>query len=99
VLRSGSPPRYTEKSDIYSFGLLLWEIAVVEPLFNLMEPKKIAAQVLKGVRPIIPPSCPSELSSLMTRCWDDDPHLRPTFQEIVKELRSLVNLDADNTTR
>eukprot|EP00026_Physarum_polycephalum_P003213 Phypoly_transcript_03223.p1 GENE.Phypoly_transcript_03223~~Phypoly_transcript_03223.p1 ORF type:complete len:636 (-),score=101.66 Phypoly_transcript_03223:501-2408(-) len=88
VLKS-RPTRYTEKSDIYSFGLLLWEIVTGQPLFENMEPKKIAAEVLKGVRPKIPPSCPEPLSGLMSRCWDEDPQLRPIFQEIVKELRTL----------
>jgi len=90
------PVRFTEKSDIYSYGLLLWELVAAKPVFEQMDPKKVAQEVLKNVRPPIPTSCPEPLSVLMSRCWDEDPQVRPTFQEIVKELRLLVNLDADN---
>lgn len=81
---------YTEKSDVFSYGLLLWEIFCHAIPFEGVDPQHIAAKVLSKTRPEVPPSLPLSLRGLMTRCWDEDPQVRPAFQEIVRELRVLV---------
>jgi len=42
-----------------------------------------------GLRPTIPTDCPKPFAKLMQRCWDTDPQVRPSFKEILGELRSM----------
>jgi len=75
------------KADVYSFGLILWEIATSQKLFSEFddwEPFKKA--VCTGHRPDIPKNIPHSFANLMTRCWHEDPKKRPSFQEIIFRL-------------
>lgn len=80
--------KFSEKSDAYSFGILLWELAarksVVYP--DEVSPFDIATVVIAGKRPAIPDSCPKELRELMQACWAPDPGQRPDFVRIEKSL-------------
>lgn len=55
---------------------------------------QIAIEVVGGLRPTIPPSCSKELETLITACWNQDPEVRPSFDEIVERLESLSWEDA-----
>jgi len=81
---------YSEKVDVYSFGLVVWEILTGElPFANLDGPQAAAQVAYTGLRPVIPPTCPGPLRNLIQRCWADDAKLRPDFKEIVDELRAI----------
>ncbi|RIB22040.1 kinase-like domain-containing protein, partial [Gigaspora rosea] len=79
VLRENS---YTEKSDIFSFGMIMWEIAAGEPPFNNLS-HDINLSLVVGVRPQIANSIPQFYASLIKRCWDMDPSKRPTAKELL----------------
>jgi len=49
---------YTEKADVFSYSIILWEIAAREPPYRNIIGSKVATEVLKGFRPPIPPKCP-----------------------------------------
>ena len=94
---------YDEKCDVYSFGMVLWEIYQQEKVFkeypNL--PSLMHAVIDEGVRPEIPKNCPSRLRKLMQRCWDEDPKKRPSMSKVVSELENVI-LDVsiqDHTAR
>uniref|UniRef100_A0A8B9M2Z7 Proto-oncogene tyrosine-protein kinase receptor Ret n=1 Tax=Astyanax mexicanus TaxID=7994 RepID=A0A8B9M2Z7_ASTMX len=82
---------YTTQSDVWSFGVLLWEIVTLggnpypgiapERLFNLLK---------TGYRMEKPENCTEEMYSLMLRCWKQEPDKRPTFSEISKELEKMM---------
>ncbi|XP_028668720.2 fibroblast growth factor receptor 4 [Erpetoichthys calabaricus] len=78
---------YTHQSDVWSFGVLMWEIFTlggspypgipVEELFKLLK---------EGHRMDKPSNCTHELYMLMTECWHAVPLQRPTFKRLVEEL-------------
>lgn len=82
--------RFTEKCDVWSFGITCWEVfALGATPYHEIEKDLIMNHVLTGNRLNIPPLCPPSIFSLMERCWEEDPKKRPFFYEIVKELSSL----------
>ncbi|CAM9408676.1 unnamed protein product [Phaeothamnion confervicola] len=81
---------YTEKADVFSFGIILWEIYTRAIPYDGMQPVQVVAAVLgRGERPRIPPSCPQPLATLMAQCWHHDPNMRPSFNDIVPWLGGL----------
>eukprot|EP01119_Soliformovum_irregulare_P011152 TRINITY_DN2778_c0_g1_i4.p1 TRINITY_DN2778_c0_g1~~TRINITY_DN2778_c0_g1_i4.p1 ORF type:complete len:241 (+),score=84.30 TRINITY_DN2778_c0_g1_i4:456-1178(+) len=80
---------FTEKSDVWSFGILLWELfsAGQIPYSNFSSNQVVLEQVLKGHRLTPPESVPQAVKDVMCQCWEEDPESRPTFQEISRVLQ------------
>lgn len=75
--------RYTTKSDIWAFGVVLWEMfSYGEEPYGSMSNKEAAVWVRNGNRLVFPPRTPPSIVELGNRCWLDDPDLRPTFSEV-----------------
>ncbi|CAG8572971.1 6038_t:CDS:2 [Racocetra fulgida] len=75
---------YTQAADIYSFGILMNEVASeFPPYYNIPHNNNLALQISQGYRPEIKENyTPQLISDLIKRCWDARPELRPTAQEL-----------------
>lgn len=85
---------YSVKTDVYSFGILLWEI-----LSDGQIPLEEVELTELGIRrrdenlvPKIPENAPQVLASICTSCWETDPDLRPTFKMIARKLQKFIKM-------
>ena len=74
---------YTKESDIYSFGMIMWEFTTgKKPFHDRSHNHFLITDILKGERPQITDDTPEFYSELMKKCWDHNPENRPTAKEI-----------------
>ncbi|XP_029801509.1 tyrosine-protein kinase Fyn isoform X1 [Suricata suricatta] len=73
--------RFTIKSDVWSFGILLTELVTKGRVpYPGMNNREVLEQVERGYRMPCPQDCPVSLHELMIHCWKKDPEERPTFE-------------------
>ena len=78
---SGMP--YTKESDIYSFGMIMWEHTTgKKPFHDRSHNHCLILDILEGKRPEITKDTPEFYADLMKKCWDPNPENRPTAKEI-----------------
>uniref|UniRef100_A0AC35U647 Receptor protein-tyrosine kinase n=1 Tax=Rhabditophanes sp. KR3021 TaxID=114890 RepID=A0AC35U647_9BILA len=90
---------YTLASDVWSYGILLWEIETLgdTPYPRLNGHDDFASHLRKGYRMECPRDCLEEMYILMEKCWQQRPEDRPSFKEIQKYLTKLLKSEDDNT--
>ncbi|XP_014862944.1 PREDICTED: ankyrin repeat and protein kinase domain-containing protein 1 [Poecilia mexicana] len=81
--------------DVYSFGIVIWEILTQQKPYTGCSVTKVLLQVSKGKRPCLemipekrPPEC-DELICIMQQCWDKNPQKRPLFSDTVRKTETL----------
>ncbi|XP_057208729.1 mitogen-activated protein kinase kinase kinase 7 isoform X1 [Triplophysa rosa] len=84
---------YSEKCDVFSWGIILWEVITRrKPFDEIGGPAfRIMWAVHRGTRPPLIKNLPKHIESLMTRCWSKDPSQRPSMEEIVKIMTHFKN--------
>lgn len=88
---------YTEKVDVYSFGIMVWQMARDRVPFKGYAKDNFMKQVVvNGERPKLDSSWPPSFTDLLTRCWCKDPKVRPSFEAIKGELDILIGEVLDN---
>ncbi|XP_027331148.1 fibroblast growth factor receptor 2-like [Abrus precatorius] len=83
---AGDPENVTETwmSNVYSFGMVIWEMVTGEAAYSSFSPVQAAVGIAAcGLRPEIPKDCHQNLKYIMTKCWNNTPSKRPHFSEIL----------------
>ncbi|RZC52873.1 hypothetical protein C5167_021298 [Papaver somniferum] len=90
---------YGRKVDVYSFGLILWEMVAGSIPYENMTPIQAAfAVVNKNLRPRIPEDCPPALGAIIEQCWAVNADTRPEFWQIIKVLEQFeLSVACDGT--
>ena len=100
ALESLQEQYYDSQSDVWSYGILLWEIMTYgeQPYPNIMSAEELYNYLIGGQRMEKPPYCSLDIYKLMRQCWHFDATARPTFSEIVENLDKILQLISNTTT-
>ncbi|XP_067292972.1 hepatocyte growth factor receptor isoform X2 [Pseudorasbora parva] len=92
ALESLQTHKFTTKSDVWSFGVLLWELMTRgAPPYSDVNSFDITVFLLQGRRLLQPEFCPDALYNVMIECWHPKPERRPTFSELVSRIASIFS--------
>ena len=90
--------RFTIKSDVWSFGILLYEILTYGRFpYPGMSNYEVLEKVPQGYRMPPPSGCPDSLYQIMMECWRDDPSMRPTFETLQWKMEEFFSEGSDSS--
>lgn len=92
ALESLQTHKFTHKSDVWSFGVLLWELMTRgAPPYSDVNSFDITVFLMQGRRLLQPEFCPDALYTLMIECWHPRPDRRPSFSDLVSRISSIFS--------
>jgi hypothetical protein len=84
---------YTVKADVFSFGIILWEIFHKKVPFEGTFAYLIEKSIVEGIRPPIADYVPPVFAEVIQQCWQVSPDKRPNFEDILGKLENFVPTD------
>ncbi|CAF3899522.1 unnamed protein product [Rotaria sp. Silwood1] len=87
---------YLDKSDIYSLGVVFWELASRNIPYYSRQDDVIRASVLAGDRLKIPESTPSPFRELIKKCWAPNPNNRPNSSDLVEMIEKSIRFQGNS---
>jgi serine/threonine protein kinase len=91
--------RYTTASDIYSFGMIMWEVMTGRrPFWDRNHDTDLIIEIVDGLRPPIVTNAPKGYIELMEECWHSDPKKRPKATEIIEKVDKMFYNERDKST-
>ena len=88
----GHPAKYDNSCDVFSFGILCWEIFHTKVPYaeTGLDQIALAKQVIKAdIRPTMSRTCPAEIAQLIVACWSRDAKKRPSMKDVTKFLMQI----------
>ena len=87
---------YNHKADVYSFGVILWELNASKKPFEGLNREMFYERVVHGgERPPLSKKWPTELGKLIKDCWSEDIEKRPSFGQIIARIDKLLLKEKD----
>ena len=90
---------YSNASDVYAFSIIAYEIITKNRPFKDLNVFTLPLKVKEGKRPDLNYSIPASYKNLIQQCWSQDPQNRPTFNEILFQLKNNDNFITENVNK